>query len=477
MTKNTLATSLTSLLAIAAFAAAGTASGAGRFESLWPQAVNDGIDARIEKFRKADWRGDGFPAGGEIRIDQIASAFHVGCNLFNFDQLGDEAQNAEYKSAFSEDGLFDAATIPFYWDAMEPVQGKIRYTAGERDNPEFWKSFLKERGVVRHTDPDCPWEWRRPSPDRLIEFCERNGIAMHGHVLIYPYYHPQWVKLAGDRDAVEPLFEKRIYDIATYYRDRIPQWDVVNESVNRKTSIENPDDDICWEKPDLIVPWDYTYKAYALAARLFPSNVKLVINDSWREIYPPFVKSLMRRGAKIDVVGLQMHIFSDKEAYRISKGEPCVANGTSWRVEDQIDMLKKLDLCGKKPIHLSEVTIPSPRSVAGLSREEADEIQARMIRDNFRLWFSWPSIYRITYWNLVDSVGGEILCSGFYNRDMTKKPAYFALRELVRDEWRTHLVTKADATGALAFRGFRGRYRLSWTDENGKPATRIVEVK
>ena len=36
---------------------------------------------------------------------------------------------------------------------------------------------------------------------------------------------------------------------------------------------------------------------------------------------------------------------------------------------------------------------------------------------------------------------------------------------------------KADAAGKLAFRGFRGKYRLSWTDASGRTATRDVEEK
>jgi hypothetical protein len=33
------------------------------------------------------------------------------------------------------------------------------------------------------------------------------------------------------------------------------------------------------------------------------------------------------------------------------------------------------------------------------------------------------------------------------------------------------------AGGKVAFRGFKGRYRLSWKDESGKELTRLVEVK
>ena len=69
------------------------------------------------------------------------------------------------------------------------------------------------------------------------------------------------------------------------------------------------------------------------------------------------------------------------------------------------------------------------------------------------------------------------LASGLYTADMRKKAAYFALDRLINHEWKTRLTAKADAAGRLAFRGFKGRYRLSWTDANGQPATREIEVK
>lgn len=131
--------------------------------------------------------------------------------------------------------------------------------------------------------------------------------------------------------------------------------------------------------------------------------------------------------------------------------------------------------CGR-PLHVSEITIPSPRGCGGLSDEEADRIQARLVRDNFRLWFSWPSVYRISYWNLVDGIGGEILPSGFYNRDMTKKPAYHALHDLIWKEWMTK-TTATVADGRISFRGFRGRYRLTWKDAAGHEVSSETEVE
>ena len=107
-----------------------------------------------------------------------------------------------------------------------------------------------------------------------------------------------------------------------------------------------------------------------------------------------------------------------------------------------------------------------------------EAVQARMMRDNYRLWFSWPSVDRITYWNLVDhTYHKENLASGLYTADMRKKRAYRALDRLINREWKTRADVKVRADGVLSFRGFRGRYRLSWTGEDGEAASKVVEVK
>ena len=83
-----------------------------------------------------------------------------------------------------------------------------------------------------------------------------------------------------------------------------------------------------------------------------------------------------------------------------------------WKPEDQIAYLEELDTL-KRPIHLSEITIPAPGADA-----RANAIQAVIARNMYRLWFSWPSIYRITWWNVVDDCGapGEPTTSGLFTR-------------------------------------------------------------
>ena len=84
----------------------------------------------------------------------------------------------------------------------------------------------------------------------------------------------------------------------------------------------------------------------------------------------------------------------------------------------------------------------------------------------------------ITWWNVVDDCGapGEPSISGLFTRDMRPKTAYYALDDLVNREWRTRAVVKANG-GKVVFRGFRGRYRLSWRGADGQTQARYVDVQ
>jgi len=48
-------------------------------------------------------------------------------------------------------------------------------------------------------------------------------------------------------------------------------------------------------------------------------------------------------------------------------------------------------------------------------------------------------------------------------------PVYHALYDLIHREWRTTVSAVVSPNGAVSFRGFRGKYRLSWADPTGRP--------
>ncbi len=86
---------------------------------------------------------------------------------------------------------------------------------------------------------------------------------------------------------------------------------------------------------------------------------------------------MVARGAKIDVVGLQMHLFGSQPALDLAAGKTINHNSTSWAPADVIRYLEELDTL-KRPIHLSEITIPAPGADEHANAIQADETADRL---------------------------------------------------------------------------------------------------
>ena len=92
-----------------------------------------------------------------------------------------------------------------------------------------------------------------------------------------------------------------------------------------------------------------------------------------------------------------------------------------------------------------------------------------------------------TWWNVVDNCGapGEPSISGIFTRDMQPKISYYAMDDLINREWKTNLSVKSNnqttangrTSSSVAFRGFKGRYKLCWKGADGREKSKIVEVK
>lgn len=401
------------------------------YYKTWNDSLQNAIDANIEKYRKADAEIilENVKPGSVVTVEQVSSDFLFGSNIFLFDQLGSPEKNQKYKDAFGD--LFNQATIAFYWKTLEPEKGKIRFAA------------------------DSPYEYRRPATDPVVEFCESKGIYMKGHAIIYgirSWGHPTW--LPEDRIVMEKEFEEHIKTLAGRYKDRIQDWDVVNE---------------CYDQANRgLMPDDYTYKSFKWAEKYFPASVKFNTNECdmhWgpTKRYTEIARNLIDRGARVDYAGVQMHIFNPAEATKIAEGTD---NGqlSPDRLWATLEELKNIE----RPIFISEVTISAPEDTPkGL------EIQKILTRNMYRLWFSHPSVAGITWWNLVDggAAPGEPSISGLFDKDMNKKPAYEALDQLINHDWRTNLTLKAPKDGKISWRGFKGDYKITYKNKKGKSVT------
>ena len=464
----------------------------------WSPEALKRIGDDIEKNRKADAVVNlGEPAAGcDVKVEQLKHDFVFGAHIFNFNQLGSPELNKKYRDLYGT--LFNSATIGFYWSDFETSPGRPRFKEEYRDTEEFWN---------RCKNPQDQPHWRRPAADPVVEFCNRRGIRAHGHPLVWTGFFPWWICLeeipkeklelyrkinlpkkknpklnpfweltqeeaekmfADVGEKIAELTERRIRQIAQRYGNRVQSWDVVNEAQKdyaRGALI--PGTKVARSHIGLM-QGDYAMHAFAAAQKYLPADAVLNINDYiCGEKYAEQMEGLQRRGARIDVAGVQEHVFNYPDHKKIMSGEKFIPPG---------ELRKRLDAAARTglKIHVSEVTVTgnddSPESRAR---------QALYAKNQYRLWFSHPNAMGITWWNVVDGCGirGEPSYSGIFTRDMKPKPAFYALDSLINKEWKTNIAVKPGADGKISFRGFRGIYRISWKDKYGRDREMLYHLK
>ena len=90
-------------------------------------------------------------------------------------------------------------------------------------------------------------------------------------------------------------------------------------------------------------------------------------------------------------------------------------------------------------------------------------MQAFIVRNLYRLWFSIPKMAGITWWNLGDNTAHSIANTfggGLLDKELKLKESYKILDELINHEWKTQADGKTFDNGIFLFRGFHGKYNV-----------------
>ncbi len=390
---------------------------------LWDDpAVKARIAHDTEQYRKADAEilvvdTAGKPvAGAKVTAEQQTHEYLFGCNLFALGQLKSPELNGKYEKAFT--GLFNFATIPFYWGDLEPEQGKPRFEEGST------------------------YIWRRPPPDVLLQWCQANGITAKGHALLYAknMFMPGWT-VPDDPEAFMVQARAHMAELANRYGGKIAVWDVINEEIPRVAHLDQ------WHA----VPDDYSIQCFREADRLFPKNVKLLINDGTSQTHVTTdlceanVKKLLDAGIRVDGIGIQFHTYGN-----------AFVNGKAYPPKQLISVYDRLGRLGPS-LYITETTIPG-------TGEDGPALQGEAVANLYRLWFSTPNMAGVTWWNLGDGTafGNENKAlGGLVDEKMEPKPAYEALNRLINHEWKTSTKGVTGPNGRFAFRGFKGGYRVT----------------
>ena len=369
---------------------------------------------------------DGTPASNvSIRFDQTRHAFLFGCGGFEAIELTQCTDPA--RRAFLEDrmekwlGLFNYATLPFYWGRYEPEEGRTMQAAtmdGAR--------WLRDRGVTLKGHPLC---WHTACADWLLKY---------------------------DDQAIFDRQIARIHRDVTAFKGLIDMWDVINEVVIMPVfdKYDNAVTLLCKAHGRV----GLTRAVFEAAVACNPSGTFLINDFNVSPDYEHLLEELLDAGVPITAIGIQSH---QHQGY--------------WGLEKLQDVLARFGRFGL-PIHFTENTILSgpltPPEYDDLndwapvpwnSTPEGETLQAGQLAEMYAALFEHPQVEAITMWNIADD-GWLEAPGGILGKDNHLKPSYLALRDLIRGEWETHAELRTDADGRVTLSGFKGDYAVSSAD-------------
>ena len=160
--------------------------------------------------------------------------------------------------------------------------------------------------------------WRFERADALVKFCEDNGLAVHGHTLVWHAQTNDWFFRGGDKAAVTERLRSHIHTLVGRYKGKIRGWDVVNEAIS-----DRPDaggENLRNSQWVQALGPEFLTLAFKFAHEADP-GAKLYYNDYNIEGGPKhessmiLLRRLIKEGAPIHGVGIQGHWSTNNVPY------------------------------------------------------------------------------------------------------------------------------------------------------------------
>jgi len=128
--------------------------------------------------------------GAEVEIVQTQHEFLFGCNAFALGQWGGERKNRLYEDALTH--LFNLVTVPLYWSAIEPRQGRREFD----------------------------------TIDRMLRWAEKKNLSVKGDPVLLEETVPRWAA-EMPADGAREAAESHVCGLVARYASRIDWWDIL----------------------------------------------------------------------------------------------------------------------------------------------------------------------------------------------------------------------------------------------------------
>ncbi|MEX1088280.1 MAG: endo-1,4-beta-xylanase [Phycisphaeraceae bacterium] len=390
----------------------------------------------IEKHRKSEVRIQVLdPTGRPINdadfaIQHVRHHFGFGCSL-PFFTGNDKPSYGDFKpppvkpvelERFGE--LFNFSLIPFSskWMYTEAVEGQTDYS----------------------------------ELDRYVQWCADHQVSMEFHFL--SGYLPGWLRKRPEAEQGQRFLE-HARDVVGRYADRIEYFQVVNEKIliRQSPAVFKMIREMAPQAKLGISDCARFYPEESRRRREQPQPQQLD-RDLFRGLEE--VKWLKQQGVKLDYFGYHGH-------------RPFGLWAAATEIYRAMDTFAAQDV----RLHITEFGMPLNKPMVGPLRQDepwTEQEQARYYERFYTIIFSHPAVDVLNLW----LIGPESWMpqSGLLDKDYQPKPAFEALRKLIRETWSTRAAGRLGLDGTTAFRGYHGDYTLTLRWRDGRVATTTFSV-
>lgn len=407
-----------------------------------------GADERIEKYRKGTGHLTVVTKAGKpvvnakVKIEQTQHEFLFGMNrsyvmqrIVASKMYGTPIPKFWFKKYHFDDQLIEKymqsffefanyTSLPVAWPVYESSEGKIEYAVYDRE----------------------------------IEYLHENGMKILAHSLVWNNNTPKWVP--NNCKEITRAVERRVGDFISYYQGKFDFFLIFNEPAQPfRPKVRKDKMTKCFRELGSV---GFVSMPFVVSRKIDP-RAKLMINEIAvvkNRGFPDLLKRLRDAEGRslFDVIGIQSHMHS--EIWPVA---------FLWEICEEYASFKL-------PIHFTEVTVLSGTPISGKSygmktTPGGERQQAKHVVDLYTTLFSYPSVEAIQWWNLTDLGAWKRAPAGLLRKDMTPKPAYKALVDLIKRKWWTRVETKSSRQGECEFKGFFGDYNVTVTPGSGSVKT------
>ncbi len=364
-----------------------------------------------------------------VSFQQTSHRFLFGCGCFHavaIEQTRDEASLRFLNERMDKWlGLFNYATLPFYWGRYEPVPGQTLEAP----------TLAAARGL------------------------QARGVRVKGHPLCWHTACAPWLMAYSNEEILRRQLERVHRDVKAF-KGVIDMWDVINEVVIMPDfdKYDNAVTRVCRDRGRIGL-----VKDVFAAARAENPEAVLLINDFNTSVsYEILLEGLLEAGVPIDAIGIQSH---QHQGY--------------CGLEKLNDVLRRFSRFGL-PIHFTENTLISgdlmPAHIVDLNdfqvdswptTEEGEARQAKEIAEMYTALFEHPQVEAVTSWDFGDDAWLHAP-AGLVRADNSEKPAYRALKALIHGDWETRETLLTDENGFVTLTGFKGGYEAALNGRRGR---------